>query len=272
MESLSEIPSMNYALLEKIHANHIYTVAELARSAPDLLGERLAISEEEAGKLIHGAGVVLESLRRRSEFRKFLRDVLVPRKGRSYAKIMTSLKGSGVTELADLVRVDTSVLKKAGISETEAEQVLSQGRTVYNSQLLKEIGIPAVSLKKYLAAGIGDPEAFCTHTSEALSTLTGVSPATVHRHIEMVCNYLKRPIPVKYSKAQLDRGKKDLLKIKGLNEATIVKLFQAGIITSSALLIADPVKAAEKSGIPLKKIVEYQEIIRKKKENAVIEI
>lgn len=271
-ESLSEIPSMNYSLLEKIHEKHIYTVAEIARSTPDTLAKRLGITEENASQIISGAGTVLEKLRRRSEFRKFLRDNLIPRKGRSYSKIMSSLKESGITELPDLVRADLAPLKTAGIGEEEAEHVLSLARTVYNSQLLKEIGIPAVSLKKYLAAGVEDPEAFCSQPPGALSSLTGMSPATVHRHVEMVCKYLNRPVPLKYSKVQLERGKKELLKIRGLSESSVEKLLRAGIMTASALLDIDAGKVSEETGIPLQKIRDYQAAVRKKKENAIIEI
>ena len=96
---------------------------------------------------------VLEKLRRRSECRKFMRNHLIPRKGRSYSKDHGGLKR---------VRSDRSckprkgrsctILQKAGIGETEAHDLLAEARITHNGQILKEIGIPAVSLKKYFAA------------------------------------------------------------------------------------------------------------------------
>ena len=92
-----------------------------------------------------------------------MRDHLIPRKGRSYAKILTSLKSAGITELSQLAHADVAMLHAAGISEEESEEILAQAKVVHYGQVLREIGIPAVSLKKYIAAGFTDPESFCTH-------------------------------------------------------------------------------------------------------------
>ncbi len=159
-ESLTEIPSMDETLLEKARAHHIYTVAEIARRDPESLATVLGLTLEKTQKLKNEAGAVLEKLRRRSECRKFMRNHLIPRKGRSYAKIMSALKESGVTDLASLAKASASTLEKAGIGENEARDVLTEARITYHSQVLKEIGIPAVSLKKYIAAGVTSPEDF----------------------------------------------------------------------------------------------------------------
>ena len=113
--------------------------------------------------------------------------------------------------------------------------------------MLKEIGIPAVSLKKYVAAGITSPEAFCDQPPGSLSKLTGMSPATVQRHVELVCTYLKKPVPKKFSKQQLERGKKELLAIKGLDKTMIEKLSRAGIINATQLLEADAAKPCRRN-------------------------
>ena len=138
-----------------------------------------------------------------------MRDHLIPRKGRSDAKILTALKRAGITELSGLAHADIAMLKAAGIGEEEAAQILTEAKIVYYGQVLKEIGIPAVSLKKYVAAGITSPEAFCSHPPESLSRLTGMSPATVQRHVGLVCTYLKKPVPKKFTKPQIERGKKN---------------------------------------------------------------
>ncbi|MDO9550157.1 MAG: DNA topoisomerase, partial [Methanoregula sp.] len=271
-ESLAEISSMNEKLAAKILAKHIYTVAELARSTPDLLGKRLDLSAESAQKLISDAGAVLEKLRRRSECRKFMRERLVPRKGRSSAKILTSLKEMGITELAGLAHTNAATLKKAGISDAETEQILAEAKTTYYGQILKEIGIPAVSLKKYLAAGIITPEMFCERTPEALSKLAGVSPATVQRHVDLVCTALNKPVVKKVPKARTEKGKKELLAIRGITESVVEKLSHAGITNTATLLSADAGTVAAASGITLQKIKDFQGVIQKKKDTAIIQI
>ncbi|MGA2913356.1 MAG: DNA topoisomerase I [Methanoregula sp.] len=271
-DSLAEIPSLNETLVQKIQARHIYTVAELAHSSPESLAKRLDISPETAQTLITDAGSVLEKLRRRSECRKFMRDHLIPRKGRSYAKILTALKTAGITELSGLVHADIAMLKAAGIGDEEAGQVLTEAKTVYYGQVLREIGIPAVSLKKYVSAGITSPEAFCSQPPESLSKLTGMSPATVQRHVELVCTYLKKPVPKKFSKLQVERGKKELLAIKGIDKAVIEKLSRAGIINATHLLESDAAKVAAETGIMAHVIQDFQKAIQKKRDNAVIQI
>jgi DNA topoisomerase I len=271
-ESLAEIPGMTADLIQKIQSRHVYSVAELARSTPDSLAIRLEISPADATLLIGNAGTVLEKLRKRTECRKFIRERLIPRKGRSYAKIQSALKEAGISALADLTRASTATLKAAGIGDQEAEQLIADANVVYYSQILKEIGIPAVSLKKYIAAGIFTPEAFCTHTPGALSDLTKMSPATVQRHVELVCTYLKKPVPKKISKLTAGRGKKQLLAVKGMTESLIEKLSRADIIDAASLLKADAKSVAAKSGIPEPKIAEFQKILKKKKDTAVIQI
>ena len=263
---------MNETLAKKFLAQHIYTVAELARSTPAHLAQRLDLSPETAQKLISDAKSVLEKLRRRSECRKFMRDHLIPRKGRSYAKILTSLKSAGITELSGLAHADIAMLKAAGIGEEEAVQVLAEAKAVYYGQVLKAIGIPAVSLKKYVAAGITSPEAFCDQPPESLSKLTGMSPATVQRHVGLVCTYLKKPVPKQFSKQQIQRGKKELLGIKGIDKTMIEKLSRAGIINTTYLLEADAAKVAAETGIMAHVIQDFQKAVQKKRDTAVIEI
>ena len=271
-ESLEEIPSADKELVDRIQAHHIYTVAELAHSAPEVLAKKLGLPNDRAATLIHEAGLVLEKLRRRSECRKFMRDRLIPRKGRSYAKILTALKEAGISELSLLAKADSATLKKAGVSDAEADQLLIDAKTVYNSQILREIGIPAVSLKKYIAAGIIEPESFCAHPPAALSDMTGMSLGTVQRHVEKVCKYLNKPSPKKFSKIQIERGRKELLAIGGLGVSAVEKMIPAGILDAESLLAADPVKLAAATGIAEQKIRDYQKAIRKKKDNAIIQL
>ena len=271
-ESLAEIPSMTDVLATKIQAKHVYTVAEIARSTPEQMAKKLDISPDAAQQLITDAGSVLDKLRRRSECRKFLRERIIPRKGRSSAKILTALKELGITELFGLAHTDAATLKKAGVSDAEAEQILTEAKLMYYGQILKEIGIPAVSLKKYLAAGIITPEMFCERTPEDLSKLAGVSPATVQRHVERVCTYLNKPQPKKMPKLKIVKGKKELLAIKGITDTVVEKLSRAGITTAATLLVADAGAVSAASGITLQKIKEFQAAIQKKKDTSIIQI
>ena len=269
-ESLAEMPSMTPTLAEKLLACHLYTVAELARSAPEDLAKRLGVPVADAARLTAEAAAMLEKLRRRSECRKFLRDHLIPRKGRSYAKIMESLKSHGVTELAGLAHAKAETLKSAGIGEAEAAQVLTEAKTVYYGQVLREMGIPAVSLKKYLAAGFITPDAFCELGPATLSERTGMSVGTVQKHIALVCAALGRQAPKKVSKLQAEKGRKELLTVKGLGETLAEKLIMAGVTDGKSLLAADPQSIAAETGISRQKILDFQAALRRKKE--IIEI
>ncbi|MFA6362161.1 DNA topoisomerase I [Methanoregula sp.] len=271
-ESLTEIPSMNETLLEKARSRHIYTVAEIARSEPERLSKVLELVPDAAQKLKTEAECVLEKLRRRSECRKFMRNHLIPRKGRSYSKIMAALKESGVSDLAGLAKADPGTLQKAGIGESEARDLLAEARITHNGRLLKEIGIPAVSLKKYIAAGIISPDEFVTTTPENLSKKTGMSIGTVNRHVALVCEYLHRPVPIKIPRAQSEKGRKELLSVKGLTGTVAEKFADAGVINGDKLLAADVKQLSVTTGIDKEKIRNYQLLLQKKRENAIIRI
>jgi DNA topoisomerase-1 len=272
VESLIEIPSMNETLLEKARAHHIYTVAEIARSEPESLVKVFDISLVAAQKLKSEAGDVLEKLRRRSECRKFMRNHLIPRKGRSYAKIMSTLKEHGVTDLASLAKASPATIQQAGIGENESVALVNEARVTHNSQVLKEIGIPAISLKKYIAAGITGPEDFASHSPENLGKKAGMSVGTVNRHMALVCEYLHRPVPVTLPKKRVEKGRKELLSIKGLTSTVADKLITAGVINGDSLLAADAHKLSTMTDVDEDKIRTFQTIMRKKQENAIIQL
>ena len=96
--------------------------------------------------------------------------------------------------------------------------------------------------------------------------------STVQKHVELVCVYLKRPAPKKVSKLVIERGRKQLLAIKGITEPMLDKLAKADVTDAESLLAKDAGAIATASGIPEAKITEFQKTGRKKKENAVIQI
>jgi DNA topoisomerase I len=265
-ESLAEMPSMTPALAENLLSHHIYTVAELTRSIPENLAKKLSIPAADAGRLVADAGTMLEKLRKRSECRKFLRDRLIPRKGRSYSRIMDCLKAQGITELAGLAKAEPDALKTAGIGDAEAGQVLADAKTVYYGQVLRGMGIPAVSLKKYLAAGFTSPDAFCELKPETLSERTGMSLGTVQKHVALVCKALNKPALKKVSKIQTGKGRKELLSIKGVTGQIAEKLILAGVTDGKSLMTASPVSVAKDTGIPVQKVRDFQAVFKKKKD------
>jgi len=185
---------------------------------------------------------------------------------------MTALKESGVSDLADLAKADPGTLQKAGIGENEAHDLLTEARITHNGQLLKEIGIPVVSLKKYFAAGVTAPDEFVSTTPENLSKKTGMSTGTVNRHVALVCEYLHRPVPVKIPHVRSEKGRKELLSVKGLTETVAEKFIGVGVINGDKLLAADVHQLSVTTGIDAEKIRNYQTLLQKKRENAIIRI
>ena len=271
-ESLAEIPSLNTSILEKLEARHIYTAHDIAKSQPGWLATALDIPAPHAVQLIRDAEAEMTLLKKRSECRKFLRDHLTPRKGRSYAAIVKALREAGITDISSLAHANAAVLKKAGISEQEAAQVLGEARSVNTMQTFKEIGIPATSIRKYHTAGISSPEEFCTLHPVLLAERSGISLDTVYRHADLVCGYLKRPAPKKMTKLQLEKSKKDLMAIRGMTHTMILPLLQAGIADTGSLLAASVPALSASTGIPSQTISGLQASAKKIKDNEIIRI
>jgi predicted RecB family nuclease len=79
-------------------------------------------------------------------------------------------------------------------------------------------------------------------------------------------------VPKQFSKQQIERGKKELLAIKGMDKTTMEKLSRAGIINATLLLEADPVNLAAETGIMAHVLQDFQKAIRRKRDTAVIQI
>jgi len=271
-ESLAGIPSLTTAILEKLEARHIYSTADIVKSPPEWLATALDISHAQAIALIHDAEAEMVLLKKRSECRKFLRSHLIPRKGRSYATILKTLKEAGISDIAGLAHSHGAELKKAGISEQEAEKVIEEAQLLHTLQVFREIGIPGASIKKYHAARILDPEDFCTIHPIILAERSGISLETVYRHADLVCSALKCPVPKKITKLQIEKSRKDLMAVRGITDAMILPLLQAGITDVSALLAADAKNLLESTRIPREKISEFQAAAKRMKDRAIIQI
>jgi DNA topoisomerase-1 len=257
-ETMALMPSITPELMERLNARHIYAVSEIASAEPDELAACIGVSVPDARRLKVEAVDVLALLRKRSELRKFVRAHVPPRRGRSHAKIMRALFASGIDTVGQLAAAAPETIRAVGIGEKETGALLAAAGTLCNDRRLREIGIPAISLKKYYAAGISKPEDFLNHPTAYLTLKTGISPDTVHRHVELVCEASGRPAPKRTTKVQLEKGRAELLSIPGVGESTIEKLYSGGVYDAESLATADPRILAEGTGLPVRKIQDFQ--------------
>ena len=272
-EALSLVPSMTPGFQQALTSAHIYTISELAHA--ENLGEILGISPGEAGKIREEAGGVLALLRRRSECRKLVRRMLAPKKGRSPAKIIKKLQEAGINDIAALGQADPALLKKVGIMDSEAESLLLEAQMVENDRVLRAAGIPAASIRKYLGAGIVSPDDLLSIPPASLAERTGLSLATVQRHVDMMARSRGETPPPRYTKAQVRKGEKELRSVPGLTSTALGKLRDAGVINGTFLLAGDPGALAGRTGIPEEKIRNFQAVLReraKKKNDEIIVI
>ncbi|HJJ36787.1 MAG TPA: DNA topoisomerase I, partial [Methanocorpusculum sp.] len=98
---------------------------------------------------------------------------------------------AGINDLKGLAIASPDTLVAAGLTADEAAGILTEAFEKVNLDRLKEAGIPAVSLKKYIAAGYTNPEKFAKESVDALAKATGMSGSTVERHRNLVIGYLK---------------------------------------------------------------------------------
>ncbi|MHC1626331.1 MAG: DNA topoisomerase I [Methanoculleaceae archaeon] len=257
-EALLMIPGISEDDLPSLYAHHRYTAQDICRAKPDELASELGTGIEEAEKMIDGAGKALERLRKRSEMRRFIRERINPRKGRSPSKVVQALIDQGIEDIQALAGATEESLKKANIGPKEREMILRDVRAMWNERALREAGVPPVSLKKYREAGITDPEQFVTIPIPYLAEVTGINPETVHKHVSRVCAYLGRPVPPRMTRRQFERGRNELLGIPGIGEAYLRRLFSAGICDAATLKAADAGGISKKTGIPVGKLREIQ--------------
>jgi DNA topoisomerase-1 len=256
-ETLRMMPHMTDTLIGRLHARHIYTVPDLARMLADDLARKLDVDEKTAEVLVSEANDVLDRLRRRSELKKFIRAEIPPRRGRSHAKIAKKLLEVGIDDITSLAAAKPEKIAQVGISAEEATGLSEKSRALCSERRLREVGLPAVSIKKYVGAGIQGPEDFAALHPAYISTVSGIRVETVYRHAEAACTAAGLEPPARITQKKLEKGREELLAIPGLGEATLEKLYKAGITDAASLATADPTEASRKSGIPAAKIREY---------------
>jgi len=257
-ETMGLMPSMTPALMDRLNAAHVYAVNEIAGADPADLALAAGLDQGAATRLREEAGDVLDLLRKRSELRKFVRTHVPPRRGRSHARIMKALFSRGIDTVEHLAASDPATVIASGIGEKEATTLLEAAVGLSSDRRLREMGIPPISLKKYYAAGIKRPEDFVRVPPTALMLRTGISPDTVHRHVTLIAEALGTPPPKRTTRVQLERGRHELLAIPGIGESTIEKLYAGGVYDAETLVAADPRVVAQQSGLPVRRIQDFQ--------------
>ena len=198
-------------------------------------------------------------LKKRTELKKFVSSHVPPRKGRGHAKVTNVLFSLGITDLAALAAAKPAALKEAKLSDSEAVSLVEEAKTVVNHARMKETGIPAVSLKKYEAAGFISPELFIGVHPAGVSLASGVSITTVCNHQEMAAKFLNQPAPEKLTRQAFDAGIKTL-RTKIFDEEILTTLGFAGVYSPATLVAADSKKLTAASGLSAAKIASLQKI------------
>jgi len=260
-EGLDMMPSMDTAMIDKLHAAHIYSVYDVATTPAGDIANALGADAATTAQLQEEAKDVLEMMRRRTEMKKFVRRHVVPRRGRSPAKVSSALIKAGINDLGALAEMDTAALVRMHLSEAEAEGLLAEVRMEHNTKLLREYGVPAVSLKKYMAGGITSPADFCALHPAYLAAASGIKVETARKHATAVCSAMGVDEPEKVTQKMVDAGKKELLAIPGLGESALLHLYMAGIYDAAGLAAADPEKTEQMTGIPAEKIRAFQKAL-----------
>ena len=261
-EAFLMLPGMTEAGIAKLNARHIYAISELAAISVDELMAKMQMSKEEAEKLIADAGDVLVYFRKRTELKKFVAAHIPPRRNRGHGKICNALFEKGICDIATLAGTEPEVLMEASLSETEAKLLQTEAKKTKNVAMMREIGIPAVTLKKYVMRGYDDPAVFLHANSAGVRLATGVSLGTIYSHQLMAARYLKRPEPKKLTKTEFEKETKSLTEL-GMDAEVLARLAAAGAFTALRLAKADPEMLAAETGVPESEIRTLQRHARK---------
>ncbi|MDD1730324.1 MAG: topoisomerase DNA-binding C4 zinc finger domain-containing protein, partial [Methanospirillum sp.] len=252
------IPSMTDKIREDLITAKIYSAFELGKMDSQALMKAIGVTKKGAEQLITDTADVMALLKRRSECKKFMKQFVPPKRGRSHTKVMAAFTACGINSIEDVSRVCVENLKKAGLSDEEANTLKAEAVLLTSKNQLKEMGLPAASLRKYQEAGFIGPDDLLGSHPAYISLKAGVSVETVIKHISMVAESRKQAPPLKITKKLLEKGREDLLHLKGVSEPLLEQLYLAGIIDLKTLKSANPDKAAKVSGISKEKIKQFQ--------------
>jgi len=252
------IPSMTDEITQKLISKNIFSAFELGKMDPALLVSKIEIPKKTAETLIRDTTDVLAILKQRSECKKFMKQFVPPKRGRSHTKVMTAFVACGINSIADLSHAPLENLKKAGLSEEEATKLKEESLLLSCKNQMKDIGVPAVTLKKYQAAGFIGPEELLAIHPAYISIKSGVSIETVIKHVTQIAKSFHKEPPVKISKKSLDKGREEILNLKGTTESMLEQLYLAGIYDLKSLKSASTERASKVSGIAKELIKQFQ--------------
>jgi len=262
IEGLMLMPSVDQNLVDTMHGKFIYTVYDIQQMAPEELTETLGVTTAQAEILIVEASEVLELYRRRAGLKRFVRSIIQPKRGRGYAKVTNAMNEGGIDEVDTLAEQTPEVLMTMHLTADEANELIVTAQAQKNKARLKELGVPAASLKKYMEAGFTTPDVFCAFPPVYLSHMSGLSITTVQKHVASICAGLGKPVPGKVPKKDVDKGRTELLEVSGLGEAALISLYRAGIYNVKTLAECNLADAAAKSGLSKEKMASYKEALQ----------
>jgi DNA topoisomerase-1 len=257
-EIYAMIPSMTEEINQKLIDANIFTAFELGRMDTTFISRLTGLSKKAAETLIRETTDIMAILKQRSECKKFMKQFIPPKRGRSHTKVMTSFTAMGMNSIMDLSHGNIESLKKAGLTEEEATTLKTEAILFTSKNRLKAMGIPAASLKKYQEAGFVSPEDILSTHPAYISIKTGISVETVTKHFTLIAEALKADLPVKISNKQFEKGREELLSLKGAGEVVLEQFYSAGIVNLKTLIEANPDLAANKSGLSKDKIRQFQ--------------
>jgi DNA topoisomerase-1 len=249
-EIYAMIPSMTEEISQQLLDAKIYSAFELGRMDPADLAKTIRIQKKVAEQLITDTAGILTLLKQRSECKKFMKQFVPPKRGRSHTKVMNALCENNINCIGDLAQSTVEILRKAGLNEEEATTLKSEANLFSCKARLKEIGIPAATLKKYQEAGFSGPDELLAIHPAYISVKTGVSIETVLKHVTLVAEALKKEAPVKITKKTLEKGREDLLGLKGIEPDMLDQLCLAGVYDLKSLKTLSTERIARISGIP----------------------
>ena len=257
-EFFRQMDGMTEEKLAKLHAVHIYTTNDLLSHTADELSAKLSISKADAEKLRAEGEAIMELLRSRAALRKFISPKIPVKRGRGIGKVCKALHAEGVNSLDNLACCKPSDLKKAFLSEDEASALITEAKDAVNLAWMKEAGIPTVTLKKYAAAGLADPQKFVSFHPAGISLASGVSVTTVCSHQAKVAEAAGCKAPEKLSKPQFEKGTAALA---GKADAEVLTaLALAGAWDIESLAAADAKALSAQTGVDAKVIAKLQKV------------
>ena len=198
----------------------------------------------------------MELLRSRAALRKFVSPRIPVKRGRGSGKVCKALYAEGVNSLDDLACCKPSDLKKAFLNEEEASSLISEAKDSVNLAWMKEAGIPTVTLKKYAAAGLADPQKFLAAHPAGIALASGVSVTTVCSHQAKAAEAAGCKAPEKLSKPQFEKGVAALAGKADADVLTVLAL--AGAWDVESLAAADAKALAAQTGVDAKVIAKLQ--------------